>query len=79
MKYKEIFINNKDKTKYREIYDGKKMIKCKYMKVEQLLYDKTYNGPLILQSIETTCIIPKNCIINKDEYNNIIVKFNDKP
>ena len=79
LKYKEIFINNKDKTKYREIYDGKKMIKCKYMKVEQLLYDKTYNGPLILQSIETTCIIPKNCIINKDEYNNIIVKFNDKP
>ena len=79
LKYKEIFINNKDKTKYREIYDGKKMIKCKYMKVEQLLYDKTYNGPLILQSIETTCIIPKNSIINKDEYNNIIVKFNDKP
>ena len=49
------------------------------MNVEQLLYDKTYNGPLILQSIETTCIIPKNCIIIKDEYNNIIVKFNDKP
>ena len=79
LKYKEIFINNKDKTKYREIYDGKKMSKCKYMNFEQLLYNKTYNGPLILQSIETTCIIPKNSIINKDEYNNIIVKFNDKP
>ena len=79
LKYKEIIVNNNDKTKYREIYDGKKMIKCKYMKVEQLLYNKTYNGPLILQSIETTCIIPKNCRINKDEYNNIIVKFNDKP
>ncbi len=79
LKYKENCENYNHKEQYRKIYDGKKMIKCKYMNVEQLLYDKTYNGPLILQSIETTCIIPKNCIINKDEYNNIIVKFNDKP
>ena len=78
LKYKEKISNNNNKTEYREIYDGKKMVKYKYMSSEQLLYNKIYKGPLILQSIETTSIIPNNCVVNKDAYNNIVVKFNDK-
>ena len=78
LKYKEKNSNNNYKTQYREIYDGKKMVKYKYMSAEQLLYNKIYKGPLILQSIETTSIIPNNCVVNKDAYNNIVVKFNDK-
>ena len=78
LKYKEKTSNNNYKTQYREIYDGKKMVKYKYMSAEQLLYNKIYKGPLILQSIETTSIIPNNCVVNKDAYNNIVVKFNDK-
>ena len=78
MKYKEKISNNNNKTEYREIFDGKKMVKYKYMSAEQLLYNKIYKGPLILQSIETTSIIPNNCVVNKDAYNNIVVKFNYK-
>ena len=78
LKYKEKNSNNNYKTQYREIYDGKKMIKYKYMSADKLLYNKIYKGPLILQSIETTSIIPNNCVVNKDAYNNIVVKFNDK-
>ena len=78
LKYKENISNNNYKTQYREIYDGKKMVKYKYMNAEQLIYNKIYKGPLILQSIETTSIIPNNCVVNKDAYNNIVVKFNDK-
>ena len=78
LKYKEKISNNNYKTQYREIYDGKKMVKYKYMSAEQLIYNKIYKGPLILQSIETTSIIPNNCVVNKDAYNNIVVKFNYK-
>ena len=78
LKYKENTSNNNYKTEYREIYDGKKMVKYKYMSADKLLYNKIYKGPLILQSIETTSIIPNNCVVNKDAYNNIVVKFNDK-
>ena len=48
------------------------------MYVEELLYNKSYKGPLILQSIETSCIVPKYCEVKKDDFNNIIVKFKDK-
>jgi len=78
LKYKEKTSNNNYKTEYREIYDGKKMVKYKYMSADKLLYNKIYKGPLILQSIETTSIIPNNCVVNKDAYNNIVVKFNYK-
>ena len=78
LKYKEKTSNNNYKTEYREIYDGKKMVKYKYMNADKLLYNKIYKGPLILQSIETTSIIPNNCVVNKDAYNNIVVKFNYK-
>ena len=78
LKYKEKTSDNNYKTQYREIFDGKKMVKYKYMSAEQLLYNRIYKGPLILQSIETTSIIPNNCVVNKDAYNNIVVKFNDK-
>ena len=78
LKYKEKTSNNNYKTEYREIYDGKKMVKYKFMSADKLLYNKFYKGPLILQSIETTSIIPNNCVVNKDAYNNIVVKFNDK-
>jgi len=78
LKYKENTSNNNYKTEYREIYDGKKMVKYKYMSADKLLYNKIYKGPLILQSIETTSIIPNNCVVNKDAYNNIVVKFNYK-
>ena len=54
------------------------MVKYKYMSAEKLIYNKIYKGPLILQSIETTSIIPNNCVVNKDAYNNIVVKFNYK-
>ena len=78
IKYKEPYKKHTHKEQLREIYDGKEVIKCKYMNVEELLYNKSYKGPLILQSIETSCIVPKYCEVKKDDFNNIVVKFNDK-
>ena len=60
-----------------KIYDGKKYIDYQNMNINNLKYNHKYNGPSVIQSIETTCIIPKNSSYLKDENNNIIVKFDN--
>jgi N-methylhydantoinase A/oxoprolinase/acetone carboxylase beta subunit len=60
---------------YKEIYDGTKIQKYKYMHGYNLEIDKKYKGPLIIQESETTCVVPNNSILIKDANNNYIIKF----
>ena len=60
---------------YKEIYDGVKIQKYKYMHGYNLEIDKKYKGPLIIQESETTCVVPNNSFLIKDTNNNYIIKF----
>ena len=44
-------------------------------KRSDLIEDKKYNGPAVIEEIDSTVVIPNNCTFIKDKNQNIIAKF----
>ena len=60
----------------RHIYleKGKPFLASIYNRSD-LIEDKKYNGPAVIEEIDSTVVIPNNCTFIKDKNQNIIAKF----
>ena len=70
--------NNNEKSilSKRHIYleKGKPFLASIY-KRSDLIENKQYTGPAVIEEIDSTVVIPNNCIFTKDNNQNIIAKF----
>ena len=70
--------NNNEKSilSKRHIYleKGKPFLASIY-KRSDLIENKQYTGPAVIEEIDSTVVIPNNCTFIKDKNQNIIAKF----
>ena len=60
----------------RKIYlEKNKPLQAAIYKRSDIIEGKKYNGPAVIEEIDSTVVIPNNCIFSRDHNQNIIAKF----
>ena len=60
----------------RKIYlEKNKPLQAAIYKRSDIIEGKKYNGPAVIEEIDSTVVIPNNSILSRDHNQNIIAKF----
>jgi len=72
----EEYKNKISKPGKRKIYlEKNKPLQATIYKRSDLFEGKKYNGPAVIEEIDSTVVIPNNCFFSRDHNQNIIAKF----